>query len=225
MNVRYHAAVTGLLVPRSDVKFWPANPRSGDLETLKESIKANGFYAPVVAQRSTSYVIAGNHRLAALDELGVDQVPVLFVDVDDDEAMRLALADNRTSDLAFYDDAALFALLDHLVAVDGLEGTGYDRAAYELLLQGMEANEIVGGVRQGLTPDDRIDAYNALDIRSIILPYEAAVYEAMAAGLARLRDKLGLETNAEVVRALVTEALGELPIPEPEEEEFAEEPA
>jgi len=207
MSVSFHESVRQLLIPIDEVKPWPDNPRSGDLTALKESIEVNGFYGAVIVQRSTGFVIAGNHRLQALSEMGADEVPALYVDVDDTEAARLALADNRTSDLAFYDDEQLFTLLDHLVNVDSLAGTGYDRAAYELLLQGHEAAEIVGGVRQGFNSEERIDRYNELDIRSVILPFEAAVYEEVVAGLGRLRRALDIETNAELVQHLVEQAL------------------
>lgn len=208
--VRFHDSVVPHLVPLDEVKEWPDNPRSGDLTALRESINKNGFYGCVIVQRSTGFVIAGNHRMQALREMGEDQIPVLYVDVDDTEAARLALADNRTSDLAFYDDEQLFALLDHLVNVDSLDGTGYDRAAYELLLQGHEAHDIVGGIRQGMTPEDRVDAYNQLDIRSIILPYEAAEYEQVAANLVTLRKTWEFDTNADVVKNLLAEAVTEV---------------
>jgi hypothetical protein len=206
MSVRFHESVQQLLVPLDDVKPWPNNPRSGDIAELKKSIQKNGFYGAVIVQRSTGFVIAGNHRRQALEELGSETIPVLYVDVDDTEAARLALADNRTSDLAMYDDEALFQLLDHLVRTDTLEGTGYDRASYELLLQGMDGDQ-VGGVRQGLTPEERIDQYNELDIRSIILPYGGDEYEAVASGLATLRKEHEFDSNADVVAWLVQNAL------------------
>jgi len=209
-RVAFAEAVQHLLVPIDTIELWPLNPRSGDLTALKQSITTNGFYQPIVVQRSTSYVIAGNHRVRALREMGEAEVPVVYVDIDDTEAKRIALADNRTSDLAFYDDQALFDLLDDLYKGEGLEGTGYDRAAYELLLQGLETDgHVVGGVRQGVSPEERIDAYNELDIRSLILPYSSAQYEVVAKGFVTLRDLWDLESNAEVVYRLVTEALSE----------------
>jgi hypothetical protein len=190
---------------------WEGNPRSGDLDVLKASIIKNGFYQPIVVQRSTNIVLAGNHRRQALIELGATQIPVMYVDVDDVQATRLALADNRTSDLAFYNDEALFELLEQLMSADNLDGTGYDRNAYELLLQGVEASEITGGVRQAPTPDDRLDQYNDLDIRSIILPYETSVFEQVTHQMALLRDYLNIDTNAELVRKMLSTACAEIP--------------
>lgn len=208
--VRFTDAVTPLLVDIDTVIPWDRNPRSGDLDALKESIRRNGFYQPVVVQRSTNAVIAGNHRCAALRELGATQVPVVYVDATDEEATRIALADNRTSDLAFYDDHQLFELLDNLIRDgDGLEGTGYDRNAYQLLLEGLDTEAVTGGIRQGIDVADRLDEYNELDLRSLILPYSAAEYDVVAAGLVALRARFDVETNAGVVMRLVEEAMEE----------------
>lgn len=221
----FHEALKPLMVSVDEVDYYPENPRRGDTRALRESLTTNGMYQPIVAQASTKYVIAGNHRLEALLELGEKQVPVLFVDVDDAEARRIALADNRTSDLAFYDDRALFDLLDKLMADEGgdisaLEGTGYDRAAFEMLMQGLEpSGSVLGGVRQGVMPDERLDEYNQLDLRSIILPYSIEEYDRVATAFQALRATWQLDTNAEVVSRLVANAMDDLAesgLPEPE---------
>lgn len=82
----------------------PQNPRRGNLAAIVASIRSNGWFGVLVAQRSTRYVLAGNHRLAAAIELGYATVPVQWLDCDDRTALRILLADNRTSDLARYSD-------------------------------------------------------------------------------------------------------------------------
>ncbi len=100
----------------------PLNPRIGDVEAIRASIRAVGFYNYVVGQTSTGYVIAGNHRLKAAVAEGVPDVPVMWLDVDDDTALRILLADNRTSDKSeYYADI----LLTQLEALGDLAGTGY----------------------------------------------------------------------------------------------------
>lgn len=104
----------------------PGNPRRGDLLLLSESIASTGFYGAVVAQRSTGHVLAGNHRLLAAKEQGIKELPVIWVDVDDDRARRILLMDNRANDVAGYDDEALAQLLSELgESTGGLVGTGY----------------------------------------------------------------------------------------------------
>jgi ParB-like chromosome segregation protein Spo0J len=115
------------LVPLDTLTVHPDNPRRGDLAQIASSIEANGFYGAVVAQRSTGRILAGNHRWMAAREDGLDAVPVIWLDVDDDRARRILLADNRAGDLAAYDEAALLALLDEMALTpELLAGSGYD---------------------------------------------------------------------------------------------------
>src|SRR5690606_25237704 len=104
-----------------------------------ESIEHNGFYGVVVVQRSTGYILAGNHRYLAARHAGATEIPVAWVDVDDDEALRILLADNRTNDLASYDNHALAELLQGLMTETGtLDGTGYGGDALDELLADLE---------------------------------------------------------------------------------------
>lgn len=91
-------------------------------------LEAHGQYRPLVVQRSSGVVLAGNHTLLALRALGHPEAMVTYVDVDNDEALRILLVDNRLSDLAAYDDAALIEILAELAAGTdlGLTGTGFD---------------------------------------------------------------------------------------------------
>lgn len=114
------------LVDVADLAPHPDNPRQGDVEAIAESVDQNGFYGALVAQRSTGHVLAGNHRLLAAQRRGIGRVPVVWVDVDDDRAKRILLADNRTNDLAGYDEQSLAELLQDLSVTEaGLAGTGY----------------------------------------------------------------------------------------------------
>lgn len=109
-----------------ELKPHPENPRRGDVDAIVESIKANGWYGTIVAQRSTGHVLAGNHRLEAARIVGIDTVPVYWVDVDDATATRVLLADNRVNDRASYDTQALVTLLSAVRDDDNLLGTGWD---------------------------------------------------------------------------------------------------
>ena len=101
----------------------PENARVGDIDAIAESIETNGFFGTIVAQRSTGHIIVGNHRYQAARQTGMKKVPVIFMDIDDDQARRIMLADNRTNDMASYDDQLLADLLQ---SVPALEGTGFD---------------------------------------------------------------------------------------------------
>lgn len=134
-GVRFHEQVTHLLVDIDEVKRHPDNPREGDVDAIIESIEVNGFISPVIAQKSTGYIIAGNHRYDALQALGSAVIPVIQIDVDDEMAKRYLLADNRTSDLGRYNEQNLMDLLLSMQDSElGLIGTGYTEDALNALL-------------------------------------------------------------------------------------------
>jgi DNA modification methylase len=125
------------LVAVDAVQPHPRNPRKGSLPGIAESIRVNGFYGAIVAQRSTGHILAGNHRYQAAVAEGITEIPVMWLDVDDERATKIMLADNRTSDLGTYDDELLAALLADMEATsEGLLGTGYDDAALRALIGG-----------------------------------------------------------------------------------------
>lgn len=114
----------------------PDNANSGDVQAIVDSIKVNGFYSPIVAQRKTHQIIAGNHRYLAALRLGMKQVPVVWVEVSDVEAKRIMVADNRTTRLGHDDEALMADLLEELYeSNDGLFGTGYTLDDYNELVE------------------------------------------------------------------------------------------
>lgn len=118
----------------ADLKPHPKNPRRGDIGAIRESIQRNDFYGAVIVQRSTGYVLAGHHKLAAADAEGASDVPVLEVDVDDATALRMLLADNRTSDRAGYEDDVLLEVLREIGdEAQTLEGTGWSFDDFQTL--------------------------------------------------------------------------------------------
>jgi DNA N-6-adenine-methyltransferase (Dam)/ParB/Sulfiredoxin domain len=123
---RYEAAF-----PIEQLTEHPDNPRRGDEGVLERSMDAHGFYGAVIAQASSRRIIAGNHRTRVARRRGETTVPVILLDVDDDQARRILLIDNRSSDVATYDDQALLSLL---VELEGTAGTGFDATDIDRLL-------------------------------------------------------------------------------------------
>ena len=118
----------------------PKNVRQGDIGAISESLKAHGQYRPIVVDKRTNQILAGNHTWKAAKSLGWTQIQAGFVETkDDDEAVRILLADNRTTDLASYDDTELANLLKQLAETDeGLLGTAFDGDALDQLLMDLE---------------------------------------------------------------------------------------
>ena len=118
-------------VPLGKLVEYPHNPRRGEVDRLVESIEAHGQYRALVVNKRTMQVLAGNHTLKALRKTGAAKALVHYVDVDEVEAKKIVLADNRLSDLAGYDDQALAVLLSDL---PDLDATGYEQADLDSLL-------------------------------------------------------------------------------------------
>lgn len=125
-----------LAVPVDDLTGYYRNPRTGDVGAIAESLRVNGQYKAIVVNRGThtgrpNEILAGNHTWAAAKELGWEQIAATFVDVSDEDAARIVVVDNRTSDLAGYDSELLADILEEL---PDLGGTGYDQNALDKLL-------------------------------------------------------------------------------------------
>lgn len=122
-------------VELTEVQPHPANPRQGDVDAIGRSIDANGFYGALVVQASTGNILVGNHRYMAAMKAGIDKLPALFIDVDNERAKRILLADNRAGELASWDDDALHAMLADLAVTDEeLAGTLYSQQEFEALV-------------------------------------------------------------------------------------------
>ena len=133
-------------VPIDDLIRHPDTPRRGDIPAISASIEVNGWYGAVVAQSSTRHVLAGNNRMEAARRLGMTDLPVHWLDVDDATARRIMLADNRTSDLATYDDEVLVQLLEAAAADDDLLGSGFDDDDLDELLAAIAGDRDEGSV-------------------------------------------------------------------------------
>jgi len=130
------------MYPVAELRTYHRNPRIGNTDAIAQSLRVNGQYRPIVVNRGThtgrpNEVLAGNHTLKAARDLGWETIAAVTVDVDEDQAARIVLADNRTSDLATNDDRLLLELLADL---PDLDGTGYDPGDIDELEKLIEGN-------------------------------------------------------------------------------------
>ena len=132
-------------VPIEALTPWRDNPRQNDqaVDAVADSIKRFGFASPIIA-RMDGEVIAGHTRLKAAQALGLDRVPVRYMDLDPADAKLLALADNRVGEIADWDDDRLSDILNELQA-DGVDLDGIGWSAEELaeiMALGAEPDEL-----------------------------------------------------------------------------------
>ena len=124
-----------LAISIDDIHTHPSNVRQGDVGAICESLKAHGQYRPIVFQQSTKRILAGNHTWKAAKALGWQQIAATPIICDDQQALRILLADNKANDLATYDEPELVELLKQLADTDeGLLGTLFDEDELDSLI-------------------------------------------------------------------------------------------
>lgn len=107
---------------------WSQNPRKNEraIPEVMASIRRFGFGAPILARREDGEIIAGHTRVEAARRLGLDRVPVRYMDLDPADAHLLAIADNKVGEIAEWDTEALASVLRDLDVGEATEGLGFD---------------------------------------------------------------------------------------------------
>jgi ParB family chromosome partitioning protein len=122
-----HETPVGKMVPLSTIEPDPNQPRStmGDLDELVASIRDKGVLEPILVRpRPASEdeerppagvlyrIISGERRFRAAQEAGLYEVPVIEMDVSEQEALEIALIENlQRKDLTPFEEAEGFRLL------------------------------------------------------------------------------------------------------------------
>jgi DNA modification methylase len=134
----------------------PANVRSHDernLDAIAASLRQFGQAEPLVVQRETGRVIGGNGRLTAMKALGWTEADVVELEMDDTQATALAIALNRTGELASWDMPALSQLLESFKGTELFDALGFDEKEYgEILDEVIKAGQTLDGLVEDVAP-------------------------------------------------------------------------
>jgi ParB family chromosome partitioning protein len=120
-----HETPVGKMVPLSTLEPDPSQPRStmGELGELVASIREKGVLEPILvrprpessapAPAGVLYrIISGERRYRAAQEAGLYEVPVIEMDVSEQEALEIALIENlQRKDLTPFEEAEGYRLL------------------------------------------------------------------------------------------------------------------
>lgn len=91
------------------------NPRHNDhaVDSIANSIKRFGFTSPIIANADQT-ILAGHTRWKAAKQIGLDTVPVVYVDLSPVDAELLMIADNKLGEKADWNTDQLSDLLTGL---------------------------------------------------------------------------------------------------------------
>lgn len=175
----------------------PRNARkhsARNIKAISSSLEKFGQRKPIVVHRGM--VIAGNGTLEAAKQLGWDEITITEVpeDWDADTATAYALADNRTAELAEWDDAVLAAQLLELQDKDWeIADLGFEQKEADALNDETDESKYTNAVNipqyeiTGSEPDlselyssTKADELKA-EIRQASLPSEVAEFLTLAA--------------------------------------------
>lgn len=116
-----------------DIKPYENNPRNNDdaVDAVANSINKFGWQQPIVVDIG-GVIIAGHTRYKAAQKLGLKTVPVVVAkDLSEEQVKAYRLADNKSGELATWDDELLE---DELVGIDDIDMAdfGFDDSDKEI---------------------------------------------------------------------------------------------
>ena len=119
---RHPEETVGRMLAMTDIEADPNQPRSamGDLSELAASVKAKGVLEPIlvrpIGQNGERYrIISGERRFRASQEAGLHEIPAVIMEVEEDEALEIALVENlQRKDLTPFEEAEGYNALGEL---------------------------------------------------------------------------------------------------------------
>lgn len=103
------------VVKLSEIFPYYDNPRDNTnaVEPTKESIKRFGFVKPILVDKA-GVIIAGHTRYVAAYQLGMEFVPVVYSDMDDEMAKKYRILDNKLAEKSSFDEDQLLEELRNM---------------------------------------------------------------------------------------------------------------
>ena len=102
-------------VKLSEIFPYYDNPRDNTnaVEPTKESIKRFGFVKPILVDKA-GVIIAGHTRYVVAYQLGMEFVPVVYSDMDDEMAKKYRILDNKLAEKSSFDEDQLLEELRNM---------------------------------------------------------------------------------------------------------------
>lgn len=112
------------------------------IDSIKKSIVEFGQYMPIVVNKKTNIILVGNGTYQALKELGYKLVKIVYVDLNENDANKLSVLDNRTSELSEIDNNVVekffYELDDNLIKITGYSSSEVEEIMNQITTETME---------------------------------------------------------------------------------------
>lgn len=204
-------------LPISQIESCQNQPRKNfnqeKLEELAESIRQHGVIQPLTVRKLASgyyQIIAGERRWRAARMAGLDEVPAVVIEADDQKAMELAMIENlQREDLNPIEEAEGFRSLTEVYGMtqaQAAERVGKSRSAVANALRLLELNLSI----QRLVESEEISAGHA----RALLPLSASLRVKAAEEV--VRSQLSVRQTEQLVKKLQNGRQDKKAVPEEE---------
>jgi ParB-like chromosome segregation protein Spo0J len=196
------------------------NPRKGDVNAIKKSYQTFGQRKPIVVRKTgvnnagelVGEILAGNHQYQAAKNLGWTEIAVVWVEDDDSTASAYAIADNRIGLLGEWDLEKLIVSLQDL-NYDLLNAASFDLDEVDDMRALFEESQIESDkIKKSLNEvdpvndfEEKMKDYIEKSSRMIIFDYEIKDYIIAVELFSEHRKQRNLESNSEVLLAILKE--------------------
>jgi len=177
------------------------NPRHNDhaVDSIANSIKRFGFTSPIIANADQT-ILAGHTRWKAAKMLGLDTVPVVYVDLSPVDAELLMIADNKLGEKADWNTDKLSDLLTELEEKGkNLDVLGFEDQELDNLL--MDLSDWEDLLDDGDGFDDQLDDMEAGTHKGLMFDFSPEDYERVLA-VHKLLRKEDIYMGTAIVLAL-----------------------
>ena len=131
---------------------WEDNPRLNDpaVVAVAESIRSFGFNVPILCDQNLT-IIASHTRWKAAKKLGMNNIPVIIVEMTDARRRAFTIADNKTAEIADWDFPKLKGVLEELKSEDvDIKSLGFsDEELLDLLNQILPEHNMNSQISKG----------------------------------------------------------------------------
>tara|TARA_R100000808_G_C2153219_1_gene163269 strand:- start:5344 stop:5985 length:642 start_codon:yes stop_codon:yes gene_type:complete len=193
----------------------PSNARQHserNIDSIKKSLDQFGQQKPIVVDKNNR-VIAGNGTLQAASSLGWKEIAVAVTDLEADEAQAFAIADNRTAELAAWNEEELAAQIgsfdDKLLSASGFTQDEMIELLADVDTGTGDWMEPVEEIRnENLQPGHL--TYDGI-VKQVHLTFSQEEYGAVVAALESLREKYGQPDFTNTIIRVLRELGYEIP--------------
>ncbi len=195
-------------LPISQIESCHNQPRksfdSTKLEELADSIRQHGVIQPLTVRKLASgyyQIIAGERRWRAARSAGLEEVPAIIIEADDQKAMELAMIENlQREDLNPIEEAQGFRVLTDTYGMsqaEAAERVGRSRSAVANAIRLLELNDSI----QHLVENGELSAGHA----RALLPLSPALRKKAVDEI--MKYKLNVRQTEQLVRKLQASGL------------------